>query len=189
MDREVTTEDERSTFRHRDREELTGACTFADLGSHQGDRLVDADLARRQDLRASAFHADAPATPAASSNVSRTWIGPSRATAWCSWIDIGTVGSPRSASMPRSAANAPGSVVMQGTPVAAAAVRISEPSVRGARPNGVLITRSTAPARINPATLSGSSETFDTRATGIPPAAGPPPSRGWEGCGTPDSPG
>ena len=40
--------------------------------------------------------------------------------------------------MPRTAAKAPCRVVMQGTPAAAAAVRMSEPSVRGARPKGVL---------------------------------------------------
>ena len=57
---------------------------------------------------------------------------------------------------------------MHGTPAVALAVRIREPSVLGARPNGVLITRSMSPARIRASTLSSASLTLATRSTAIP---------------------
>ena len=57
---------------------------------------------------------------------------------------------------------------MHGTPAAAAAILIAEPSLRGERPNGVLTIRSTPPSRISSATLFGPSLTFATRSTGMP---------------------
>ena len=51
---------------------------------------------------------------------------------------------------------------------------MKEPSLRGPRPNGVLITRSTFPPRISSATLSGPSVTFATRSTGMPARSSTP---------------
>ena len=69
---------------------------------------------------------DSPATPAAaaSENVIRACIGSCIASAWYSWIERGSVDRPRSASMPRTAANTPGNVVTHGTPAEAEAVRM-----------------------------------------------------------------
>src|SRR4029453_6426256 len=74
-DREVSPEHELPALGHRDREELTGPGALGDLRRDQGDRLVDADLPAGQDLGARALHAEASATPAASSKVSRACTG------------------------------------------------------------------------------------------------------------------
>ena len=81
---------------------------------------------------------------------------------------------PRAPRCPRTAANTPGSVVMHGTPAVAVAVRMKYPSLRGPRPNGVLITRSTFPPRMSSATLCGPSDTFATRSTGMPARSSTP---------------
>src|SRR5205085_10217161 len=68
----------------------------------------------------------------------------------CSSCRGRTVMSPRiSASMPITAAAAPGVVVMHGMSAVTAALRISYPSIRAPLPCGVLITRLTWPEAIS----------------------------------------
>ena len=95
MHREVPAQEELPTLRHLDRQELTRPRALGDLGRDEGDRVVRAELARRQDLGANAFHTASPATDAvASANERRDCAAPPLASAWCSWIERGSLGPP-----------------------------------------------------------------------------------------------
>ena len=126
VDREMAPEQELPSLRHLDGDELSRPRLLGDLGRHDRELVIRPELARREHLGADALHATpvprARAWPA--SKPSRSWTGRALTPAWCSWIDLGSVVPASRASIPRTAANAPGIVVRQGTPAAAAAVRM-----------------------------------------------------------------
>src|SRR4029453_14229071 len=75
---------------------------------------------------------------------------------------------PRTGAIPRGAARTAGRGVIPGLPACAAAARISDPSVRGPRPNGVFTTRSTSASRIRSTTGRPPSAAFATLESAIP---------------------
>ena len=81
VDRAVPAQHELPSLGHRDRQELTGTGPLGDLRRDERDRLIHAHLPAGQDLGAGALHADASATPAASSKLSRVWMALRRAAA------------------------------------------------------------------------------------------------------------
>src|SRR5205085_8938591 len=102
---------------HGHLDELAGTSAFGDLRRHERDRLVGARRARRQDLAPGPDHGDTSSSPSST--------GPGATILrWISCRDRGLAPSVRSASIPCTAARAPGSVVTQGTLAAAAAVRM-----------------------------------------------------------------
>src|SRR5687768_739856 len=126
VDRQVPPQEEVPARGHLDGDELPRPRFLRDLGCDDGELVIGAELARREHLGADPLHAAPPPRARArlASNPKRSWTGRARAPAWCSWIESGSVAPARSASIPRTAANAPGMVVRHGTPAAAAAVRM-----------------------------------------------------------------
>ncbi len=176
VDREVAPQQERPALGHRDRDELPGRTRSATSGAtiviewYAPMRLAFRTSARTR-LMLGPRHRDASRRDLGGScpNTSRSWTATAASAAsWYSCSERGSPPSPRTDSIPRSAARTAGSVVMHGMPACAAAARISEPSVRGPRPNGVFTTRSTSASRIRSTTERPPSETFATLETAIP---------------------
>src|SRR4029450_11480713 len=194
VDREGAPQQGGAALGHRDRDELPGTDPFRHLGRDDRDRVVRADALGVQDLRADAPNgpasrtpgirtpprrgrggrSDVPGTrppPAAGGGpkISRSWTATAAsAAAWCSCSERGSPRSPRADSIPRRAARTAGRGVRRGSPAGAAAARISDPSVRGPRPNGVFTTRSTSASRIRSTTERPPPETLETLETAIP---------------------
>src|SRR5712691_7591272 len=168
VDREGPSEHELPGLRYADLDELAGFGLLSDVGSHQRQRVVRPRPAVRQHFALRSDHAVPSGAVAAST---RAWPGEAivgGSAAWYSCSDRGAAGPARSASIPCTAARTPGTVVMQGMPLRAAAVRMKYPSVRGSLPNGVLMTRSTRPASISSTALGLPSDRLRTVVTGTP---------------------
>src|SRR6266511_4109043 len=177
VDGERPPEQEVPAAGHRDLHELAGLGLVRHVGGDQRDRVVGAGAPVRQHLAPRSDHRSsfdsAPTREGSPTPTSESCSGPpgGGTAAWYSWMERGTAGGVRRASIPCTAARIPGTVVMQGTPTAAAAVRMKYPSVRGPRPKGVLITRSTFPARIRSAAFGLPSERFRTGVARTPALA------------------
>src|SRR5439155_14219081 len=175
MDAERAPKQELPVLRHADLQELAGLRRIGDLRGHQCQRVVDPGAPHGEHLAPSPDHGVPPDAPIArTGTVSSAEMKRSPAAglaAWYSCSGTGTCEPERRASIPWTAARIPGTVVMHGTPARTASVRMNDPSVRGPRPNGVLITRSTRPAAMRSSAFGEPSDRFRTGVTRTPALA------------------
>src|SRR5439155_18344965 len=130
VDGEGPAEEDLPSLGHRDLDELAGLGLIRDVRRHQRDGVIGAGAAVRQDFasgsdhRASSVATDRAGTASISTSTSCSDAGGSGSAAWYSCSGMGTDPPARSASIPWTAARMPCTVVIHGTPAAAAAVRM-----------------------------------------------------------------
>ena len=182
MDREVPANPERPAGRHRDRDELPRTDAFGDLGrDEEGDRVVRAMRSApsaRTRFDAASRSSDPINVAAAGPSPRREYVRAAPAASGA------TPGLPERLDPPQRGKRRAGASYAGCRPPCDAAVRISHPSVRGPRPNGVFTTMSTEPSRIRSTIdrASGApsaSDTFSTRVTGTPAPVRKHPSPSW----------